>query len=309
MSTAVPLLRLILYILAPSGGVGKTFIAQLIEAVARLQDIDILVASQDGGSHSLPEVLNGVKIIPADPEDGFAARIVEENQSRNLMLIDVGANPETKEHKPLRFAYELNEHMRDIGGRLIGICPTGSLKLKGLKTAATTAVNMKNLQIGSHLILNQMNPSAEFGAFLPDPSIPVSCLPYLQSGFMEYRMNHKGSLANLITSPPPGYELAAHHFSKLLVRASQTPLFRDIFSFGPEGMLIPGYQQPPGMLRRIDKQLQATNAMLCVNYSLAAKHILMTDRKRPDAERLRSLDTYCDLLDKEAALNKSGTSA
>ena len=304
MTTVNNLLHLIVYIMVSSGGVGKTFIAQLIEAVARLQNIDIVVASQDRGSHSLPEILDDVKIIGSNPGYGLADDIVKKYRSHKIILIDVGANPESETHNPLRFAYKLNENMRDIGGRLIGVSPTGSLKLKGLKTAVKNANNMK-----THLALNQMNTSTEFGKAELNPDIPVSRLPYLQTGFLEYSMEHKGSLADLITSPPPGYELAAHHFSAFLMQICQTALFQDIFNFGTEGLVIPGFERPPSTIRPVAIRFHATNEMLELNYSLRREHQAMIDVQRTDADRLYHLNKYCQLIREEDALKRANTDA
>ena len=304
MSTTNPTLRLLIYIMVSSGGVGKTFIAQLLEAIAALQNISTHLASQDPSSQALASIFDDVEIIPPNPDGNDAKALVNGNLSKEMIILDVGANPETEVHSPVRFAYELDREMRAIGGRFIAVCPTGSLKPKGLKTAIRTVEALSAAQMDAHLVLNQTNQSKAFGALPSDFDAPVSTIPYMQSGIQEYRMDHRGSIANLITSPPPGFGLAGHHLSKLLIDSSKTLLFDEIFKFGPNGLKINGFNAPPHSIRPISTKIHATDEMLQLAYELSREHEAMKDRVRSDVDRLASLNSYCDLTHAEAVIHQ-----
>lgn len=288
-----PILKIIVWIIISSGGVGKTLLAQTCEAIAHLLGADILLASQDRGNQALKHAL-GKSVVQIDPSSlaQDARRIVSRVQSREIFVIDVGANAATKEHDPLPFAAALNDEATKRGARMIAVVPAAPLKIHCAETANDTALDLMNEGIDVHVVKNHLNQSGNFGKMDLVDGVEMSELPFLESGLLELLRIREGSFADAYLDPEPGFELAGNHIGAWLENASKMPLMRDIF--GPEvsEIRIPDRRRPKPISRVLNQLSDVTDPVLEANYEMAAAHLGLFDSQLDDAAQLAALARY-----------------
>ncbi len=268
-------LRLILMIINPPGGIGKTHFTQVVEAIAKLLLRDLYLISQDRGNHAIKDAIKEARVIPSDEGPQGATRIISAVADREICIIDVGANPASDNYSPLPFAAEMSRQMLARGGRFIAVVPAAPLKLGGDRTTMNTVASLLNEEIETHVVKNHQNLSGEFGRLELPGNVPVSDVPYLEPGLVALLRQRKGSFLDAYTNPEPGFELAGHRIGDYLARASDSPLMQTIFEHsGPAFKLKPD-QQPPALLGSINTSTSVKNEALQKNAAMKSAHDAM----------------------------------
>jgi hypothetical protein len=280
---AIMLLKLVIWILNPPGGIGKTFYAQVLEAISKMLCRDLLLASQDRGNHAIRDAMENAAVISAKVSPQDVTRIISRAQNHELFVIDVGANPSSDDYDPLPFAVEMDRQMKAYGGRFITVVPTAPLKLGGERTTISTVKDLLNEGIETHVVKNHQNQSGDFGK-LPLPSnVPVSDLPYLPSGLLALLRDRKGSFLDAYTHPEPGFALAGNRIGDYLARSSDSPLMHELLGHtGKAFQLNPG-QEPPALLSTINTLESVKDENLLENAAMKVAHEAMLAAADDDA--------------------------
>lgn len=265
-------LKLVMCIMVASGGVGKTFLAQTVEGMANMLGKRIKLASHDRGNGALHDLLPDVHYIAGDPTDDMLRKLVRDYRDFEILVVDVGANPETANYNPVRASYILGDEASRHGAEFMAASPTGSLKVNGLATALKTVEAHKTLELKSHLVRVHQNKAGDFGGTVP-AGVPVSDLPYMDTGLVAFRNQHKSSIANLIRTPPEGFELASAHLANWMIEASRSPLMREIFFPNGGELHIADFEIPPPTYYRLDALWQMADDALQANYDLAKQYV------------------------------------
>lgn len=224
------LIRTIVFIAVNSGGVGKTLIAEIFDALARLLAIKAQFASYDHGNHALIKSL-GEKVIPIKGAPDFARgkKIVAERFTASILVIDCGANSLFGPHAALGMAQGMHKQAQKDGHRFFSLVPAGSGKVGGLESAINAHNGMQDLDMNSRLILNDMNGSGAFGRDEIPAGIAVEEIPHLSAGLQALRIQQGVSIYDMIVHPEPGYEEAGKHTLAWLLKAADAPIFKDVF--------------------------------------------------------------------------------
>ena len=259
------ILQFIIWIMISSGGVGKTYLAQTIQAIAQILGVDIHLASQDRGNQALKHALATANIIDPKANAEDARRIVSKVQNREIFCIDVGANPATEESDPLAFGKALNLEAASRGAKLIAVVPTAPLKINGGPTTTTTAGDLLNEGISVHLVKNHQNRSQEFGQMDVIDTVETSELPYMPAGLLALIRRRNGSFADPYLDPEPGYTLAGNMIGNLLAEAAKTALMSEIFGDKVAEMALPKDRIPPPVTYSLDRLSQVTDKAIAAN--------------------------------------------
>ncbi len=224
------LIRTIIFIAVNSGGVGKTLIAEIFDALTRLLAIDAQFASYDHGNHALIKSL-GKKVIPIAGTPDFAKgkNIVAERFTASILVIDCGANSLFGPHAALGMAQGMHKQAQKDGHRFFSLVPAGSGKIGGLDSAINAHNGMQDFDMNSRLILNDMNGSGAFGREEIPEGIAVEEIPYLPAALQALRLQLGVSIYDMIVHPKPGYEEAGKHTLAWLLKAAKAPIFKEVF--------------------------------------------------------------------------------
>ena len=217
------ILQTIVWIINPAGGVGKTTIAQCMQALSHMIGIDMHLASQDRGNQALKHAFPETHLIAPDALAPDAFRVVSRVENREIFVIDVGANPSGPDYDPLPFALALQAEVSQRGGKMIGVVPVTPLKINGCASALSTVRSLQNEGIETHLVKNHQDASRRFGELELPEGVPISELKYLPSGLMSLVRDHVGSIADLCRNPDPDFTLAGGHIEQWLVDAARDP--------------------------------------------------------------------------------------
>ncbi|MEL7686075.1 hypothetical protein AAG596_01105 [Citromicrobium bathyomarinum] len=261
-----PILKKVVWIINPAGGVGKTLVTQVIEGLAQINGTDVVLASQDRGNQAIKHALSDANIIAANSLPKDAVRIISRVENRELFLIDVGANPSSEEYDPLPFGAALNAEITARGGNMVVVVPTTPLKIHGNKTAARTARDLLNEGFEVHVVKNHQNQSGGFDDLDVPIGVQVSELDHLPSGIMALVREHSGSIADLYLSPEPDYRLAGGHIGQWLLDASQQPVMQSVFDGNVSGLSIPEDRRPRQTMTGLEKLSHVTDQALTRNY-------------------------------------------
>jgi hypothetical protein len=277
------ILNIVVWILNPPGGIGKTFYAQVLEAISKMLCRDLLLASQDRGNHAIRDAMKNAAVISANVSPQDVTRIISRAQNHEFFVIDVGANPASDDYNPLPFAVEMDRQMQAKGGRFITVVPTAPLKLGGARTTMSTVSDLLNEGIETHVVKNHQNQSGDFGDLPLPSSVPVSDLPYLPSGLLALLRNRKGSFLDAYTHPEPGFALAGNRIGHYLARSSDSPLMHNLFGHtGKAFQLNPG-QHPPELLSTINTLESVKDENLLENAAMKVAHEAMIAAADDDA--------------------------
>lgn len=224
------LLRVIIFIAVNSGGVGKTLIAEIFDAIAQLLNIEAQFASYDHGNHALRKSL-GEKVIRIEGTPDFARgrKIIEDKFTAPLLVVDCGANSLFGPHAALGMGQGMQKQAQKEGHRFFSLSPAGAGKIGGLDSAINACRSMKDLDMNSRLILNDMNGSGSFGRESIPEGIPVDEIPHLPAAFQSMRVAYGMSIYDMIAQPKPGYEEAGRHTLAWLLKAAEAPIFKEVF--------------------------------------------------------------------------------
>lgn len=223
-------LRTIIFIAVNSGGVGKTLIAEIFDAITRLLDIEAQFASYDQGNHALIKSL-GKRVVPIDGIPDFARgkEIVAQRFKALLLAVDCGANSLFGPHAALGMAQGMHKQAQMDGYRFFPLVPAGSGKIGGLDSAVNACTSMRDLDMNARLILNDMNGSGAFGRDSIPEGVPVDEIPHLPAGLQALRLQLGMPIYDMIVHPEPGYEEAGEHTLAWLLRAAEAPIFQEVF--------------------------------------------------------------------------------
>ncbi len=270
------ILKIIIWIIISSGGVGKTYLAQTIQAIAQILGVDIHLASQDRGNQAIKHAIATANIIDPKANAEDARRIVSKVQNREIFCIDVGANAATEESDPLAFGKALNFEAASRGAKLIAVVPTAPLKINGGPTATTTAGDLLNEEISVHLVKNHQNLSQEFGKMEVIDNVDISELPYMPSGLLALIRRRKNSFADPYLDPEPGYGLAGNLIGNWLAEAAKMPLMSEIFGDKISEMVLPKELKPQPLAYTLERLSHVTDKAIDANaqVSLAEKQML-----------------------------------
>ena len=293
--SASTILQLIIWIINPAGGVGKTLVAQVIEAIGQLTSTDVLLASQDRGNQALKHVLESAALIDPSSLPKDAVRIVSRVENREIFVIDVGANPSSNDYDPLPFGAALNAEIAARNGRMIAVVPTTPLKIHGSVTAAKTARDLINEGIDVHVVKNHQDLSGRFGDLAVPDGVQVSELGHLPSGLMALIREHQGSIADLYLNPTEGYQLAGNYIGDWLMKASRAPLLRSIFGDKVAGLTMDSSRLPRPNFTTIKTLAEVTDGALRRNCDRREAYEAMLEAKS-DADALRALRTFQHLM-------------
>ncbi|MBO9505153.1 hypothetical protein J7348_11030 [Qipengyuania flava] len=256
------ILQTIVWIINPAGGVGKTTIAQCMQALSHMIGIDMHLASQDRGNQALKHAFPETHLIAPDALAPDAFRVVSSVENREIFVIDVGANPSGPDYDPLPFALALQAEVSQRGGKMIGVVPVTPLKINGCASALSTVRSLQNEGIEAHLVKNHQDASRRFGELELPEGVPISELKYLPSGLMSLVRNHVGSIADLCRNPDPDFTLAGGHIEQWLVDAAREPFMRTIFGNKVDDLSVDPELRPQPTLHRLDRMEHVTNAAL-----------------------------------------------
>lgn len=259
-------LRITIPILNPPGGLGKTFLAQVLEAIAKNMLRDILLASQDRGNHALKSALENVGVVPPDVTEADVTRVINRVSHREIFVIDVGANPATDSYNPMPFYVSLSQRMRELGGRFIAVVPTAPLKEGADKATMNTLDSFLNEGIETHLVKNHQNRSGDFGALEIPDGVPVSELPKLDDGLVALLRSRKGSFLDAYHDPEPGYRLAGNRIGQWLSDASNSPLAQTIFGHSGPAFTLSPEERPSRIHTTIETLASVSDDALQLNY-------------------------------------------
>lgn len=256
------ILQTIVWIINPAGGVGKTTIAQCMEALSHMIGIDMHLASQDRGNQALKHAFPETQLIAPDALAPDAVRVVSRVENREIFVIDVGANPSGPDYDPLPFALALQAEVSKRGGKMISVVPVTPLKINGCGSALSTVRSLQNEGIETHLVKNHQDASRRFGELDLPEGVPISELKYLPSGLMSLVRDHVGSIADLFRNPDPDFTLAGGHIEQWLVDAAREPFMRAIFGNKVDDLSVDPELRPQPTLHRLDRMEHVTNAAL-----------------------------------------------
>lgn len=293
--SASTILQLIVWIINPAGGVGKTLVAQVIDAIGQLTSTDVFLASQDRGNQALKHVLESAGLVDPSSLPKDAVRIVSRVENREIFVIDVGANPSSKEYDPLPFGAALNAEIAARNGRMIAVVPTTPLKIRGSATAANTARDLINEGIDVHVVKNHQDLSGRFGDLAVADEVQVSELGHLPSGLMALIREREGSIADLYLNPAEGYELAGDYIGDWLMTASRAPLLRSIFGDKISGLSMDPSRLPRPHFTAIKTLADVTDEALRLNWDRRAAYETMLDAKG-DLDELKALHAFKHLM-------------
>lgn|GEM_PF-4363446 len=270
------ILQAIIWIVISSGGVGKTYLAQTIQAIAQILGVDIHLASQDRGNQAIKHAIATASIIDPKATAEDARRIVSKVQYRELFCIDVGANAATEESDPLAFGKALNLEASSRGAKFIAVVPTAPLKINGGPTATNTAEDLLNEGISVHLVKNHQNLSQEFGEMKAIDNVDTSELPYMPTGLLAIIRDRNGSFADPYLDPKPGFALAGNMIGNWLAEAAKMPLMSEIFGDKITEMVLPIDLKPPQLAYTLERLSHVTDVAIAANeqVSLAEKKML-----------------------------------
>lgn len=282
-------------IINPPGGLGKTFLAQAMEAIARQLLRDIYLASQDRGNHALKQIIEEVLVVPSDVTETDVTRIMNRVANREIFLIDVGANPATETYNPLPFYVALDRYIREEGGRFIVAVPIAPLKEGVVKATNSTVQGFVNEGIETHIVRNHQNRSGEFAGLEIPSGVLVSDLPKLDDGLVALLRQRKGSFLDAYNNPRPGYRLAGNRIGKWLVEASSSPLMQTVFGYSEAAFTLPSQDLPAPIHTTIETFASVSDEALQLNYDRwAGRQAFLT------ADRGEAFDTaawrYRELL-------------
>ncbi|MBL45748.1 MAG: hypothetical protein CMN71_13795 [Sphingomonadaceae bacterium] len=261
------ILKTIVWIINPAGGVGKTLVTQAVEGLAHFIGMDVVLASQDRGNQAIKHALSDAKIIAPNSLPRDAVRIISRIENRELFLIDVGANPSSEEYDPLPFGAALNTEITARGGRMIAVVPTTPLKIHGSETAARTARDLLNEGFEVHIVKNHQDQSRRFDNLEIPEGAQVSELGHLASGIMALVRQHSGSIADLYLNPEPGYRLAGGHIGQWLLDASRQPVMQSIFRDKALEVSVDPERRPRSLFMALRQKAQVTDEALTRNYA------------------------------------------
>lgn len=256
------ILQTIVWIINPAGGVGKTTIAQCMQALSHMIGIDMHLASQDRGNQALKHAFPETHLIAPDALAPEAFRVVSRVENREIFVIDVGANPSGPDYDPLPFALALQAEVSQRGGKMIGVVPVTPLKINGCASALSTVRSLQNEGIETHLVKNHQDASRRFDELELPEGVPISELKYLPSGLMSLVRDHVGSIADLCRNPDPDFTLAGGHIEQWLVDAAREPFMRTIFGNKVDDLSVDPELRPQPTLHRLDRVEHVTNAAL-----------------------------------------------
>lgn len=292
---SIMILRIAIWILNPPGGIGKTFYAQVLEAVAKMLCRDLFLASQDRGNHAIRDALENAAVIGAKVGPQDVTRIISRAQNHEFFVIDVGANPAAEDYDPLPFAVEMDRQMKANGGRFITVVPTAPLKLGGDRTTINTVKALLNEGIETHVVKNNQNQSGDFGNLQLPSSVSVSDLPYLPSGLLALLRSRTGSFLDAYTHPEPGFALAGNRIGDYLAKASDSQLMHEILGHtGQAFQLNPG-QLPPVLFSTINTLKSVKDESLQENAAMNVAHQAMISAVSDD-ELLAAAKEYVALF-------------
>ena len=142
--------------------------------------------------------------------------------------------------------------MKANGGRFLTAVPTAPLKLGGDRTTMNTVKALLNEGIETHVVRNHQNQSGDFGDLPLPSSVPVSDLPYLESGLLALLRKRKGSFLDPYIHPEPGFALAGNRIGDYLSKASDSPLMHNVFGYTGKAFQLSSEQHPPALYSPIN---------------------------------------------------------
>lgn len=224
------ILRVIIFIAVNSGGVGKTLIAEVFDALARLLGVPHQLASYDHGNHALIRAL-GKTVIPIESEPNFALgkSIVANRFSKHLLLVDCGANSLFGPHAALGMGMGMSKQAQDDGHLFVALAPAGSGKIGGLQSAIDACETFRDLGMNCRIVLNNMNGAGVFGRETIPDHLEVDEFPYLPPALDALRLHLGASIYDLIVNPSPGFEEAGSHVLAWLRKVAEAPVFKQVF--------------------------------------------------------------------------------
>lgn len=284
----------LVWVMVNTGGVGKTYFSQALEAISAFQGISMSLASHDAGNHALVTMIGGeVRVGTIDYHaTAETAKNLLRHQARNqVIVIDTGANSSNVDYNSLDFAVALAKECHLHDREFIPVIPSASSKSGGLQTALETIEILRGLGLNPHLLLNNANGAADFGPNEQLASLSYSVMPSLQPGFQAVRSEFNISLQSLIANPPRGYANAAKHFSDWLNALSKTQIVREIFDL-PETGMMPHLPQAAQLNFVVTSKWQASDRALECNYESALREADLMRADLPDHEILKSAKSY-----------------
>lgn len=266
----------VLSIANPPGGVGKTFLAQAVEAIAKALFRDIYLASQDRGNHAIKKVIEDALVLPANVTEADVIRVANRVADREIFVIDVGANPATETYNPVPFYVALAQHVQREGGRFIVAVPVAPLKEGVIEATNNTVQAFVNEGIETHIVRNHQNRSGEFDGLKVPPGVLVSDLPKLDDGLVALLRRRGGSFLDAYHNAEPEYRLAGNRIGQWLVDASRSPLMQMVFGYSGSAFKLPAQDVPPPIHNPIETLASVSDDALQLNYDrFAARQAFM----------------------------------
>lgn len=225
-----PILKTVCASFISKGGAGKTFAAQMIDAIAKASGHSTSLGSNDETNKALSALLGGgVAEIGWDTDYSKARHIVNNLRAYDIGIFDVGANSSSGSDKIFHVFEGFRDGLEPLGAKLVVMVPSDTNKGGGLHTALKTVDLLMSEGFEVVLLLNDRDGSGNFGTEAIPKGIPTGVVGHLAPGLQSYRQMTTGSLYEAMTIPQEGYNLATERLANFVLTAGQSDWMRKVF--------------------------------------------------------------------------------
>lgn len=246
-----------------AGGSGRSTLARVAHFFAEEKGLTTQIVDADPGNRSISRVITSSDAIVFGAKASVGSEVVEVHQAVEVVIIDCGANSSTEAYDIIPLLKAAKQRALSQERHTVGLIPVSPNKPGAVGSARVAAAAFEEAGIDVHVILNDVDGSANF---IADGSARLEGVPVprLSSGFMAVMNREQRSFHEMISAPPSGFDRAIHYVADWLERCSRTKAFAPYFGFDSQPLSL-GRPKPARVYFPINTLHDASDPRLKIN--------------------------------------------